>query len=105
MKMKAVCEATGLTDRTVRYYIDENLISPLYTENYLGRKTFDFSDADIQQLKDIAVLRKFGFSIGEIRQFPMDIPKKLWYNHRTSYVRPKIRHLTLCVVVFLRGRR
>lgn len=34
MKIKAVCEATGLTDRTVRYYIEEGLIAPFYTENY-----------------------------------------------------------------------
>lgn len=68
MKIKAVCEATGLTDRTVRYYIEEELISPVYTENYLGRKTFDFSESDIQQLNDIAVLRKFGFSIAEIKE-------------------------------------
>lgn len=68
MKMKALCEATGLTDRAIRYYIDEALICPAYTENYLGRKTFDFSEADIQQLNDIAVLRKFGFSIAEIRE-------------------------------------
>lgn len=67
MKIKAVCEATGLTDRTVRYYIEEGLISPVYTENYLGRKTFDFSESDIQRLNDIAVLRKFGFSIAEIK--------------------------------------
>ena len=68
MKMKAVSEATGLTDRTIRYYIEETLISPVYTENYLGRKTFDFSESDIQQLNDIAVLRKFGFSIAEIKE-------------------------------------
>ena len=66
MKIKAVCEATGLTDRAIRYYIEEKLISPAYTENYLGRKTFDFSEWDLQQLNDIAVLRKFGFSIAEI---------------------------------------
>lgn len=68
MKIKAVCEATGLTDRTIRYYIEEGLISPVYTENYLGRKTFDYSESDIQQLNDIAVLRKFGFSIAEIKE-------------------------------------
>lgn len=68
MKIKAVCEATGLTDRTVRYYIEEELISPVFTENYLGRKTFDFSESDIQRLNDIAVLRKFGFSIAEIKE-------------------------------------
>lgn len=68
MKIKAVCDATGLTDRTIRYYIAEALISPAFTENYLGRKTFDFSEGDIQQLRDIAVLRKFGFSIPEIKE-------------------------------------
>lgn len=68
MKIKAVCEITGLTDRTIRYYITENLISPAYTENYLGRKTFNFSENDIKELNDISVLRKFGFSIIEIRE-------------------------------------
>jgi len=68
MKIKAVCEMTGLTDRSIRYYIEEELLLPSYTENYLGRKTFDFSDDDVQKLKDIAVLRKFGFSIAEIKQ-------------------------------------
>lgn len=67
MRMKAVCEATGLTDRAVRYYIEEGLIAPDYTENYTGRKTFDFSEADIRRLRDISVLRKFGFTVAEIR--------------------------------------
>ena len=68
MKIKAVCEATGLTDRTIRYYIEEELISPAFTENYLCRKTYDFSESDVQNLNDIAVLRKFGFSIAEIKE-------------------------------------
>lgn len=78
MKIKAVCEATGLTDRTIRYYIEEKLISPAYTENYLGRKTFEFSESNIKALCDIAVLRKFGFSIPEIKQMllrPEEIPR------------------------------
>ncbi len=78
MKMKAVCEATGLTDRTVRYYIEEGLVSPTFTENYLGRKLFDFSESDIRALNDIAVLRKFGFSILEIKEMlacPDEIPR------------------------------
>lgn len=49
MKIKQVCEATGLTDRAVRYYIEEGLIAPRYTENYLGRKAFDFSEDDAQR--------------------------------------------------------
>ncbi|MBQ4551265.1 MAG: MerR family transcriptional regulator [Oscillospiraceae bacterium] len=67
MRMKAVCEATGLTDRAVRYYIEEGLIAPDYTESYTGRKTFDFTESDIRQLRDIAVLRKFEFTVEEIR--------------------------------------
>ncbi|MBO5417470.1 MAG: MerR family transcriptional regulator [Clostridia bacterium] len=67
MKIKSVCELTGLTDRTIRYYIEEKLVSPLYTENYLGRKTFDFSEKDIKELNDIAILRKFDFTLEEIK--------------------------------------
>lgn len=67
MKIKPVCELTGLSDRTIRYYIEQSLISPAYTENYLGRKSYDFSQKDIKELNDIAVLRKFDFTIEEIR--------------------------------------
>ena len=67
MKIKSVCELTGLTDRTIRYYIEEKLISPLYTENYLGRKTYNFAEKDIKDLNDIAVLRKFDFTLEEIK--------------------------------------
>lgn len=66
MKIRTVCEKTNLTDRTIRYYIEEGLISPSFTENYLGRKSFDFSDDDISRLCDIATLRSFDFSIAEI---------------------------------------
>ena len=72
MRMKAVCEATGLTDRAVRYYISEGLIDPDYTENYTGRRTYDFSESDIRQLQDITVLRKFEFTVAEIRSMLRD---------------------------------
>ena len=68
MKIKEVCEKTCLTARTIRLYTEEKLISPQYSENYLGRKTFDFSDKDVKSLLDIATLRKYGFSITEIRK-------------------------------------
>lgn len=68
MKIKTVCELTDLSDRAVRHYIQEGLIAPAYSENYLGRRSFDFTSADVSMLKDIAVLRKFGFAIPEIKQ-------------------------------------
>ncbi len=68
MKIKAVCEATGLSDRAIRYYIEEGLVSPAYTENYLGRKNYDFSDEDVFALERIAKLRRYDFSVEEIRR-------------------------------------
>ena len=72
MKIKLVCEQTGLSDRTVRYYITEGLLSPSYTENYLGRKTFDFTEEDVAALNAIAMLRRFDSSIEEIRAIGND---------------------------------
>ena len=72
MKIKAVSELTGLTTRTIRVYIDEKLISPKFTENYLGRRSFEFSQSDIVALQNIATLRKYGFSIDEIRNILLD---------------------------------
>ncbi len=67
MKIKSVCEATGLSDRAIRYYIDERLVAPACTENYLGRRSFDFTEADVKALNSISMLRKYGFSVSEIR--------------------------------------
>lgn len=75
MKIRYVCDTTGLSDRTIRYYIEQGLISPEYTENYLGRKTFNFTQENINELKNIAVLRKFGFTIEEIRDILLDFEK------------------------------
>ena len=73
MKIKTVCDITGLTDRAIRFYIEEGLISPTYTENYLGRKSFDFSQKDIDRLRNISVLRNYDFTIDEIRQIICDV--------------------------------
>lgn len=68
MKIKQVCELTGLTDRAIRYYIEEGLVSPHYTENYLGRKAFDFSEEDVEAFYELATLRRFGFTLEDIKQ-------------------------------------
>ena len=67
MKIKEVCDQTGLTARTIRYYIEEQLITPDYLENYLGRRFYHFSESDIETLNAIIVFRKFGFSIADIK--------------------------------------
>ncbi len=72
MKMKEVTERTGLTDRAVRLYIDEGLAVPNIEESYSGRKSIDFSESDVERLKNVALLRKAGFSITDIKSMVDD---------------------------------
>ena len=67
MKMKDVIEQTDLTDRAIRLYMENGLISPACSENYAGRKNIEFSHEDVEALKNVATLRKAGFSINEIK--------------------------------------
>ena len=77
MKIKKVCELTGLSDRAVRFYIEQELIFPHYEENYLGRRFYDFCEKDIEDLKNISILRKFGFTVVEIKMLIDDSSNSL----------------------------
>ncbi len=68
LKIKEVIEKTELTDRAIRLYMENGLIDPYCKEAYNGRKNIDFSEQDVEQLKNIALLRKAGFSIAEIKE-------------------------------------
>ena len=72
MKIKEVIEKTGLTDRAIRLYIDEGLIAPSIGESYSGRKSIEFSQEDIERLKNVAMLRKAGFTIADIKSIVDD---------------------------------
>lgn len=80
MRMKDIISRTGLTDRAVRLYIEEGLLSPTTDSDYTGRRSFDFSEEDVRQLETIAVLRRAGFSIADIREMqtsPDSCPARL----------------------------
>ena len=53
MQMKEVCSRTGLTERTVRFYIEKGLLSPGRSWRN-GREYLDFSEGDIRALERIA---------------------------------------------------
>lgn len=74
MKMKEVCAQTGLTERAVRFYVQEKLVVPL-TQRRGGRTWLDFSPADVDRLKAISTLRKAGFTLEEIRAMIEDFQK------------------------------
>ncbi len=68
MRIKEVTQQTGLTDKAIRLYIENGLVSPKIEEAYNGRKKIDFSDENVARLKNIALLRKAGLSINDIKQ-------------------------------------
>lgn len=76
MKMKKVCELTGLTERTIRFYVEKDLLSPArHFQN--GREYRDYSMDDISLLRQIATLRRSGFTLEEIHlmeQDPASVP-------------------------------
>ena len=74
MKMKQVCTQTGLTERAVRFYVQEKLVVPL-AQRRGGRTWLDFSPADVDRLRAIATLRKAGFTLEEIRSMSADFSK------------------------------
>ena len=71
MKMREICARTGLTDRTVRYWTEQGLLSPVREEQN-GRLYFRFSEEDVTALENIALLRQAGFSIGQIGDMQKD---------------------------------
>ena len=72
MRMKDVLARTGLSDRAVRLYIENGLLSPRQESNYAGRKSITFSEEDVEALEVIATLRRAGFSLSDIRRMQED---------------------------------
>lgn len=71
MKNVLISEASrlaNLTKKAINYYIEQNLIFPDSLEN--GYR--DFSDKDVESLKEISVLRKLGLRIEEIKMIFVD---------------------------------
>lgn len=64
MLINEVCKMTGLTKKAIEYYEEKGLIAPKVGEN--GYR--EFSEEDVEKLKEINVLRKLGLSISEIRE-------------------------------------
>lgn len=76
MKIKDVISKTGLPENTIRFYESRGLVETT-TERRNGRTYHEFSEESVQDLQQIIILRKAGFSIEEIlkmQRHPGDIP-------------------------------
>lgn len=63
MLINEVCKRCSLTKKAIEYYEAHGLITPLVCEN--GYR--NFSDAEVERLSKIAVLRRLGLSVSNIR--------------------------------------
>lgn len=75
MKIKEVCKLTGLTERTIRFYVEEGLINPQSTMMN-NRQYREYDQADVAELETIARLRKLFFTLDEIRDMKQQ-PERL----------------------------
>ncbi len=64
MRMNEACKQTNLTKKAIHYYIDCNLVQIKKLEN----NYYDFSEENIEELKQIAFFRKMGISIETIKK-------------------------------------
>ena len=64
MRIQEVMGKTGLSRRTIHYYIDQKLIIPPVNE---GNGYHDFTGEDVQKLFIIRKLREAGLSLADIR--------------------------------------
>ena len=67
MKTKAACDATGLTRKSLLLYEEKGLITPEKRWSN-GREYREYSEENIRELRQIAVLRKAWFTMDEIRR-------------------------------------
>lgn len=65
MKIGEVAKRTGLTEKAIRVYVDNGLVTPTI-EQTTHRNSYDFTEENIKELERISIFRKAGFSIFEI---------------------------------------
>ncbi|MBR3059173.1 MAG: MerR family transcriptional regulator [Oscillospiraceae bacterium] len=71
MKIKEVAKATGLTEKTIRYYENRGLVIPQARE-LNGRSFRDYSPENVAALKAVSTLRRARFPVEEIVRMQKD---------------------------------
>ena len=64
--LKEVCQITGLSEHTIRYYSDLGLIPQLKRDNLNRRQ---FTQENIEWLNGVKYLRSLGMSLKEIKRY------------------------------------
>lgn len=84
MRLKETIKLTELPKKTIYFYIEENLVTPIKDRN---NGYYEFSDEDIKKLKLIKALRNLDMSINEIKEvfnYPMSFNTFLYKKRNNS---------------------
>ncbi|MBR5128367.1 MAG: MerR family transcriptional regulator [Roseburia sp.] len=93
LKMREVCQLTGLTERAVRLYIQEELIRPEVRDG-IHNKAYFFSVDNVETLRNISTLRNAGFSINDIKLMLEDAANiSHLVQKKEEEIEKEIRHL------------
>ena len=88
MKIKQVAETLHVSQKTIRYYEECDLITPR-KEQKMGRVFRDYDEELVERLQTIVILRKFRFSLEDIRTM-LDTPDsiaELCHRHHDNMVK------------------
>ncbi len=94
MKISEVMKVTDLTKKAINYYEDSGLIKPCVNEENNYR---DYSDSDVEKLKQIGVLRRFGLPVSRIKE-AMKEPKNMYLvlENYMQQLNEQIRNMERC---------
>lgn len=71
MNFTQVCERSGLSPESVRFYVESKLLAPLYPRRNIPEDG-EYAEQDVQLLIAISNMRRLAFSIDSIRLMLLD---------------------------------
>ena len=91
MKMKGICERTGISKRNIHFYIKEGLLTPATNPE---NGYYDFSEEDCQKLLFIKQMRNAGMSIQTILSIlTYPVTADFYLNQHIRKLKKEQRHL------------
>lgn len=63
-----VSRLTGIDIRTIKYYVERNMITPTDKRTQGGKEYWLYSESDIVKIRQIALYRELGYSANEIKK-------------------------------------
>ena len=93
MKIGEVAKRTGLTEKAIRIYVDNGLVTPTI-EQTTHRNSYEFTPENVRELERINIFRKAGFSIFEIsiiQREPHRLPELIRSKEQTLEMEAEFR--------------